>query len=378
MTSEINKVNANESLSEDEKNLIIKDKYEILLQPVVSILEHVNDITIQLGPETPNEEQFQQEFAIKINEALKELKNIENAFKPYSGWFLFKQLHHLLHQRSQRRQSTSLTLEQISPRLAMLRSSTIPIPGKDGQFHTIYSIASSVIVLPTKTKPKKLFFIGSNGKRYPYLFKGLEDLHLDERIMQLLNIVNTMFAKTNKSEFPNYHALNYSVTPLGPRSGLISWVEGATPLFALYKKWQQREAMYMVAKQPQQQQQHAIMRPNDIYYNKLAPYLKEKGLTVKNFTENRQECPAHVLRQVLEELIKETPNDLLSKELWCNSSTPGNWWSSVQFYSRSTAVMSVIGYVIGLGDRHLDNVLVNLNTGEVAHIDYNISFEKGQ
>jgi hypothetical protein len=39
--------------------------------------------------------------------------------------------------------------------------------------------------------------------------------------------------------------------------------------------------------------------------------------------------------------------------------------------------MSIIGYVIGLGDRHLDNLLVNLSTGEVAHIDYNICFEKG-
>ena len=34
--------------------------------------------------------------------------------------------------------------------------------------------------------------------RHPYLFKGLEDLHLDERIMQFLAIVNNMFAKANK------------------------------------------------------------------------------------------------------------------------------------------------------------------------------------
>lgn len=46
--------------------------------------------------------------------------------------------------------------------------------------------------MPTKTKPKKLAFLGSDGQKYTYLFKGLEDLHLDERIMQLLNIVNDM------------------------------------------------------------------------------------------------------------------------------------------------------------------------------------------
>ncbi len=37
------------------------------------------------------------------------------------------------------------------------------------------------------------------------------------------------------------HARYYSVTPLGARSGLIQWVDGATPLFSLYKRWQQRE-----------------------------------------------------------------------------------------------------------------------------------------
>lgn len=48
-----------------------------------------------------------------------------------------------------------------------------------------------------------------------------------------------------------------------------------------------------------------------------------------------------------------------------------------QSYARSTAVMSMVGYIIGLGDRHLDNVLIDMTTGEVVHIDYNVCFEKG-
>ena len=49
-----------------------------------------------------------------------------------------------------------------------------------------------------------------------------------------------------------------------------------------------------------------------------------------------------------------------------------------QLYARSTAVMSMVGYIIGLGDRHLDNVLIDMTTGEVVHIDYNVCFEKGK
>ena len=34
-------------------------------------------------------------------------------------------------------------------------------------------------------------------------------------------------------------------------------------------------------------------------------------------------------------------------------------------------------YFSGLGDRHLDNLLVDFKRGEIIHIDYNVCFEKG-
>ena len=34
--------------------------------------------------------------------------------------------------------------------------------------------------------------------------------------------------------------------------------------------------------------------------------------------------------------------------------------------------MSMIGYIIGLGDRHLDNILFDFAHGEVVHIDYSM------
>ena len=39
-----------------------------------------------------------------------------------------------------------------------------------------------------------------------------------------------------------------------------------------------------------------------------------------------------------------------------------------QTYCRSVAVMSAIGYILGLGDRHLDNLLLDPNNGEVLVI----------
>lgn len=108
---------------------------------------------------------------------------------------------------------------------------------------------------------------------------------------------------------------------------------------------------------------------------KLNPLLQLAGC---KSTDPRRDWPLPVLKQVLGELQKETPRDLLAKELWCQSTNVAEWRAVIKNYSLSTAIMSVIGYVIGLGDRHLDNMLINLATGVILHIDYNVCFEKGK
>ena len=44
----------------------------------------------------------------------------------------------------------------------------------------------------------------------------------------------------------------------------------------------------------------------------------------------------------------------------------------------SLAVTSIIGNIIGLGDRHGDNVTICQKTGELVHIDLNMIFERGR
>ncbi|XP_076263990.1 serine/threonine-protein kinase Smg1 isoform X2 [Rhynchophorus ferrugineus] len=369
---EIEKVNENINLTKEEKSSLIAEKHRIIIKPIIFVLEQLNDVT-SVEPETPHEKYFQEKYMADIKDVIEKLKNPDHPEKPQESLSPLKQLQKKFQQKFHKRASYTLKMQDISPVLHSIKETLIAMPGlaTSKKNVTISHVSNAVSILPTKTKPKKLVFYGSDGHTYTYLFKGLEDLHLDERIMQFLSIANTMMAQNADPAGHNYYrARHYSVIPLGPRSGLISWVDGTTPIFALYKRWQQRELAKPNVK-VSSNVNTTVPRPSELFYNKLI----EHG--VKNI-DNRKEWQLSVLKEVLSELMAETPSDLLSKELWCNSVSANSWWQVVKRYSYSLAVMSIIGYIIGLGDRHLDNMLIDLTTGDVVHIDYNVCFEKGK
>ena len=37
-----------------------------------------------------------------------------------------------------------------------------------------------------------------------------------------------------------------------------------------------------------------------------------------------------------------------------------------------------VGYILGLGDRHVQNILIDCNTAELVHIDLGVAFEMGK
>ncbi|XP_035788930.1 serine/threonine-protein kinase Smg1-like isoform X2 [Anopheles albimanus] len=372
----------------EARKALLTEKHRLLLRPLLFLLEQLFAITSRPA-ETNHERHFQNRYHRHISTMIAQLAeplNFEQA--TIEGWARFRTIYNQLKARSQKRSSFFLNLYDVSPRLHQLTDTAIAMPGigrgfgsrtsgtgTDGQPIRIRSVDASIQILPTKTRPKRMVFLGSNGRRFGYLSKGLEDLHLDERIMQFLSIANLMMTSSIdcNGNVTHYRAQHYSVIPLGPRSGLITWVDDTVPIYMLYKRWQQREALRK-REARDGGRDSTVQRPSDLFYKKLEPLLQEHGLKL---SDSRKQWPLPALKQVLRELQQETPRDLLAKELWCSSATASGWRQVVRSYSLSLAVMSVIGYIIGLGDRHLDNMLIKLATGEIVHIDYNVCFEKG-
>ena len=54
------------------------------------------------------------------------------------------------------------------------------------------------------------------------------------------------------------------------------------------------------------------------------------------------------------------------------------WFEHRLAYSRSLGSSTIVGFLLGLGDRHCSNILLDQRSAELVHIDLGIAFDKGQ
>ena len=65
----------------------------------------------------------------------------------------------------------------------------------------------------------------------------------------------------------------------------------------------------------------------------------------------------------------------MARVLWLSSSNAEDWLLRRTNYTRSLAVMSMVGYILGLGDRHPSNLMLDRASGAILHIDFGDCFE---
>jgi PI-3-kinase-related kinase SMG-1 len=368
---------------------------EDVMRPAVAELDRlVRDALSGAGFVTPHVKSFAKKYREGLLDAVNEFKG-SVASDPSNGWRAVKEQMVQLARGLQRKRE--LRLKNLSPSLAKLESRpggfAAPMPGDvggdvDSILVDIVSVGSDVTVLPTKSRPKRITLLGSDGTRRVFLLKGNEDLRLDARLMRFGSVVNAALLSDPESRKRSLEYSTYSVTPLAGNSGLIQWVEKATPMSAIFAGWQRRtRAAAALPKvvpppgsdpdpewRPPEPPEAATTRPLDLFYNRVSAALRAAGVLA---TAKRRDWPQDVLHDTVQRMRAEVPQDYLHRELWCGAPTASAWLQKSVRHARSVATASVVGHLIGLGDRHLDNVLVNLTTGAVVHIDYNVSFDRG-
>ncbi|KAJ3103710.1 phosphatidylinositol kinase- protein kinase tor1 [Phlyctochytrium bullatum] len=313
------------------------------LEPLHQMLER--------GPETLREISFNQAFGRDLQEALdwcRKYKRTQNINDLNQAWDLYYHVFRRINK--QLPQLTTLELQYVSPKLLAARDLELAVPGTYKSGDPIIRITSffpTLNVITSKQRPRRLTIRGSNGVDYQYLLKGHEDLRQDERVMQLFGLVNTLLGTDPETFKRHLNIERYAAIPLSPNSGLIGWVPNCDTLHSLIRDYRESRKILLNI-------EHRLML-------QMAPDYDNLTLLQKV--------------EVFEYALENTTGQDLYKVLWLKSKNSEIWLDRRTTYTRSLAVMSMVGYILGLGDRHPSNLMLDRFTGKVVHIDFGDCFE---
>ena len=211
------------------------------------------------------------------------------------------------------------------------------------KFDSNISIAGGV------SAPKIMTIVGTDGERYKMLLKGgNDDLRQDSIMEQVFAEVSNLLQDHRATRQRQLGIRTYKVLPLTQNTGIIEFVQNTIPLHEYSLPAHQR---YF----PKDYKPHKCRKDIQDAQNKPPG---QKVQAYRNVCNNFHP----VLR-------------FFFMERFLN---PDEWFAKRLAYSRTTAAISILGHVLGLGDRHGHNILLDEQTGEVVHIDLGVAFEAGR
>ena len=297
---------------------------------------------------------MENQFVHNLESPLKACKNTIKRFTPTEAsfntlWGQLKKLYEII--RDKFKKMETIELETVSEPLANMRNFKLSIPGKynvNGYFPNIHKIDSTLPILATQKHPRLLYMYDTEGVRWKFLLKGNEDLRLDQRIMQFFNLINSLLLSNKLTSEMNVLISKYAIIPFAPNAGLISWVTGADTMHQLVMEYRKSHMI-------------PLWKENEMIHKFSNQYFDYFSVLQKH--------------EIWDLIAPESPSNELHETFWERAPDAVSYLQCVDTFVLSTALMSMAGYVIGLGDRHLSNIMIQRQTGHVVHIDFGDSFE---
>jgi serine/threonine-protein kinase ATR len=212
----------------------------------------------------------------------------------------------------------------------------------NGKYKTkIHGMADTVVVLLSLQSPKKISLIGDNGKMYNLLCKPKDDLRRDNRFMDLNRLINYVMRTDSECSSRNMNVRMYNVVPIDHSNGVIEWIDGLNGLRSICSEYYRKEGINI-------------------------------STTVQKYRIKKKIDPS-----IFEDVLKMYPPKL---HFWFKDkfNDPYEWYKARERYIRTYAVMNAVGWFMGLGDRHCDNIMFDSKTGDTVHVDLNCIFDKGK
>ncbi|KAF5817319.1 putative non-specific serine/threonine protein kinase [Helianthus annuus] len=219
----------------------------------------------------------------------------------------------------------------------------------EGSFPHFKGLSDSVTIMNGINAPKVVECLGSDGKRYRQLAKsGNDDLRQDAVMEQFFALVNTFLQNHRDTWKRRLGIRTYKVVPFTPSAGVLEWVNGTLPL-GEYLTGSSRSGGA-----------HGRYGLGDWSFPKCRQHMATENNKRKAFQEVCDNFRPVMHHFFLERFLH-----------------PADWFEKRLAYTRSVAASSMVGYIVGLGDRHSMNILIDQATAEVVHIDLGVAFEQG-
>ncbi|KAG7361239.1 phosphatidylinositol 3- and 4-kinase [Nitzschia inconspicua] len=214
-------------------------------------------------------------------------------------------------------------------------------------------------------RPRIVTCLGSKGGQFRQLVKGEDPVRQDAIMSQIFNYVNVLMARgvgeKGKSQLAGTRRgsrkikiATYNISPLSPMSGVLEWVHDTIPLMDYIEGTNSAHSRYY---------------PNEWDHRMCWRHMKGESQVSKK-TQSRESLFTEVCSRY-SPCFRFFFMDRFSH-------SAESWHTARMKYTRSVAVNSIVGHVLGIGDRHLSNILIHTKTGVVVHIDFGIVFEQGK
>ncbi|KAG0709334.1 hypothetical protein DFH29DRAFT_870306 [Suillus ampliporus] len=201
--------------------------------------------------------------------------------------------------------------------------------------------------------PKISVCYGSNGEKFRQLFKGEgnDDLRQDAVMEQVFHLCNMVLRYDKETRRRNLKVRDYKVLPLATQAGVLEFVGNTVTLQA----WLEDA--------------HHRYRPTDLDHRQIGATLKQ--------TREKNGGKTEAMVAMFQKICRRS-QPVMRHYFTEKHKTPIAWFAMRLNYTRSVATTSIVGHILGLGDRHVANILIDNGSGEVVHIDLGISFDQGK
>uniref|UniRef100_A0A7S2RB93 non-specific serine/threonine protein kinase n=1 Tax=Mucochytrium quahogii TaxID=96639 RepID=A0A7S2RB93_9STRA len=200
-------------------------------------------------------------------------------------------------------------------------------------------------------RPKIVTCVSTAGQEIRMLAKAGDDLRQDAIMQQLYGVVDKFLA-SGKSKMS---LRTYTVVPLTHDTGLVGFIERTSTLGSYLADAHER-----------------YKTPKGISCRRALTKMRDLATT----KDKKLKTPENLLKlyQGICKAIKPVfRHFFLEKYL-----RPSVWLSKRTKYAQSAAVTSIVGYIMGVGDRHLENIMIDESSAELIHIDFGFVFDSGK